>query len=208
MKYANTHAIIIKRRNHREADRMLTLYTEDLGKVTALAKGIRKIDSKRKGQLELLNEINVQLVEGKLWYIVAQVELLESFRELKSSLETTQWAYYISEITEKIIPENEQNENLYKMLKKTYQFIQEYKSFDIVNAYNLKLLKMLGYYSDQEMKNYPVDMKDYLSALSKQTYEEILKQNVSNDLLINCHYLLKEKIEEVSELSIKTEITI
>jgi hypothetical protein len=58
-------AIIIKKTKLGEADRILTLYTPDLGKIQAVAKGVRRPKSKLAGHLELLTHSLVSLARGR-----------------------------------------------------------------------------------------------------------------------------------------------
>ncbi|MEK7481937.1 MAG: DNA repair protein RecO, partial [Patescibacteria group bacterium] len=58
-----TEAIVLDRKESGEADGLLILYTQDLGKITAKAKSLRKITSKLSGHLQPLNLIKVRLIE-------------------------------------------------------------------------------------------------------------------------------------------------
>lgn len=65
MKQLTTDAIIIKRVNYQEADRIITLLTEEHGKVTVLAKGVRKSKSRLAGGLELFSVSTITFIDGK-----------------------------------------------------------------------------------------------------------------------------------------------
>lgn len=58
-----TEAIVLDRKESGEADGLLILYTQDLGKITAKAKSLRKITSKLSGHLQPLNLVKVRLIE-------------------------------------------------------------------------------------------------------------------------------------------------
>jgi DNA repair protein RecO (recombination protein O) len=60
-----TEAIIIKKIKLGEADRILTLYTSDYGKIEAVAKGVRRPKSKMAGHLELLTHSQLRLAHGR-----------------------------------------------------------------------------------------------------------------------------------------------
>lgn len=60
-----TNAIVLKRENIFEADRLYHLYTEDFGKVKAIAGGARKINAKLSGHLEPFNLTWVELMTKK-----------------------------------------------------------------------------------------------------------------------------------------------
>ncbi|MBE2222398.1 MAG: DNA repair protein RecO, partial [Anaerolineae bacterium] len=59
-----TEAIVLKRHNFGEADRLLTLYTREFGKMKAIAKGARKPQSRKTGHVELFMRSQFLLAEG------------------------------------------------------------------------------------------------------------------------------------------------
>lgn len=60
-----TSAIILRRVNYGEADRILTLLTRDFGKQALIAKGVRKEKSKLAGGIELFSESDISFIKGK-----------------------------------------------------------------------------------------------------------------------------------------------
>lgn len=205
-RYLKTKAIVLKRTNYNEADRLLTLYTEEKGKVTAIAKGVRKISSKKRGHLELFNLVDIQAIDHKGWYILTQVESIKTYPELKNDLQLTTYGYYISEIFEKLVPELEPNETLFKILTKTLDYINKSSGLTFINAFNLKLLRMLGFYSKTELKNLDATIRNYLDEIEIQTYEylSLKKYNLETEKL--AHNFLKNFTENVIESGIKTEL--
>ena len=81
---SSTLALIIGRRNYREADRLLTIFTEKNGKMIVRAKGVRLSKSKRGGHIELFNTVKVQIIEGRGFPVLAQTELVEDRSSIKS----------------------------------------------------------------------------------------------------------------------------
>jgi len=65
MKQINTHAIILNRIDYGEADRILTLLTPDHGKLTLIAKGVRRIKSKLAGGIELFSVSEISFIKGR-----------------------------------------------------------------------------------------------------------------------------------------------
>jgi len=59
--------IILKRINFSEADKILTIFTKRHGKVRAIAKGVRRLTSRKAGSVELFNQAGLFLLEGNLW---------------------------------------------------------------------------------------------------------------------------------------------
>ncbi|MCA9981663.1 MAG: DNA repair protein RecO, partial [Anaerolineales bacterium] len=93
-----TEAIVIKRRDHGEADRMLRLYTREFGKLDALAKGARKPQSRKTGHVELFMRTNFMIAEGRNFGIITQADLVEAYPDLRADLIRTTYAAYATEL--------------------------------------------------------------------------------------------------------------
>ena len=84
MHSSKASGIIIKRSNFAEADRILTILTDRLGKIKAIAKGVRKTRSHLAGSLEPYMLVDLQLHEGKTFYIVTGAEIMEEYQNIHS----------------------------------------------------------------------------------------------------------------------------
>ena len=70
---SSTRAVILRRRDHGDADRILTVYTPQLGKQEFIAKGIRKTTSRKAGHLELFAHTALQVADARTWPIITEV---------------------------------------------------------------------------------------------------------------------------------------
>lgn len=114
----SVEGIVLKRLNFGEADRILTLFTRDSGKITVLAKGIRKISSKRAGSLELFNHIKCNLVRGKGELdTLIEVELHHPFSSWRKHLGRINIAYQTCEVIDKLTPEHQPHPQIFEILK-------------------------------------------------------------------------------------------
>lgn len=96
MKYENTKAIILKRTNFQEADRIITLLAETKGKIRVMAKGVRKQKSKLAGGLELLSVSEIGYIIGKSEiYTVTSTRLVKHFGEIVKDIDKTMAAYKV-----------------------------------------------------------------------------------------------------------------
>ena len=98
-------AIVLRRTDHGEADRLLTLFTPDLGKMRAIAKGARKPSSRKSGHVELFTHTHLLLAQGKELDIVTQADTLDAFLPLRENLERVGYAYYLAELVDKFSEE-------------------------------------------------------------------------------------------------------
>lgn len=108
--------IVIKRINIGEADKLITFFTKQKGKIVCLAKGIRKIFSKRASSLELFNHVSMYIVKGKNLDVVAEVKTLHSFCCLQKKLTLLSNVYYLIELIDRLTAENQDNIQIYELL--------------------------------------------------------------------------------------------
>jgi len=205
-RYLNTEGIILKRINYKDADKILTIYTKEAGKISAIAKGIRKINSKRKSHLELLNCVKMHLIKSHGMYIVAQTEVIATNPQIRGNLERTNLAYYITEIFDKLIPEEEQSDLLFKFLQKTLKVLNESSDITFVNGFNLKLLKLTGFYSKNKIESFPNEIKEYFKQLEIMKYEDVLNIHPDYMLAKTSHEILRSLTEEVLEKPLKVKL--
>jgi len=111
-----TEAIIIKKTKLREADRILTLYTPHLGKIQAVARGVRRPRSKLAGHLELLTHSMVSLARGRNLDTVIGSQTINSFLPLKSDLWLTSCALYVIELINQFTADQDENYPLFQVL--------------------------------------------------------------------------------------------
>jgi len=141
-----TEAIVLKRMNLGEADRILTLYSPNLGKFRAVAKGVRRPKSKMGGHLELLTHSALMLARGKNLDIITQSQTIDSFLPLRGDLWHTTTALYAAELVERFTAEHVENRPLYKLLLNTLSWLCEAEDAELTLRYfELKLLTHLGY---------------------------------------------------------------
>lgn len=112
----STEAIVLKRTNLGEADRILTLFTPYKGKLHVIAKGVRRPISKMAGHLELLSRSQLQLALGRNLDIVTQAEGRENFLHLRTELWHMTCGFYLAELVNRFIEEHTQHANVYKLL--------------------------------------------------------------------------------------------
>ncbi len=112
-----TEAIIIKKTRLGEADRILTFYTPDMGKVQGVAKGVRRPKSKLSGHLELLTHSMVMLAQGRgNLDTITGCQTIHSFLLLKSDLDLCACALYSTELVNQFGVDRQENRRLFNLL--------------------------------------------------------------------------------------------
>ena len=125
-----TEAIVIKKTRLGEADRILTLYTPDMGKIQGVAKGVRRPKSKLSGHLELLTHSMIFLVHGRNLDTIVGSQNIESFLPLKSDLELGAYALYATELVYQFGAERQENRRLFSLLLEIMQQLCRQKTAD------------------------------------------------------------------------------
>ena len=116
MRTYSDEGIVLARRNFGEADRILSIYSKNHGRISAIAKGIRRPSSKKRGHLEIFSHINFQIAEGRSVGLLTEVETLDSFESLKKDLKKVSLAYFFMEVVGKITHEHERSNNLFDLI--------------------------------------------------------------------------------------------
>ena len=96
-----TTAIVLSRFDLGEADRVLTLLTPHDGKLKAIAKGVRRPQSRLGGSLEPFAELHLVLAHGRTFDVVTQATVRHAWLALRDRLESTATAWYLSELVER-----------------------------------------------------------------------------------------------------------
>lgn len=141
-----TEGIVLKRINLGEADKILTVYTPNLGKISAVAKGARRPKSKLGGHVETLNRSSMMLAKGRNLDIVTQSQTIDSHMALRSDLWLTSCALYICELVDRFTEEHSENYRIYKLLLNTLEQFGKSKNIQLLLRYfELHLLDYLGF---------------------------------------------------------------
>ncbi len=142
-------AIVLRRRNTGEADRVITFYTKELGKIRAIAKGIRRVPSRRSGYLEVFSHIRLTLHRARSLDIVTEAQSKETNGEFGNNLQKVSYAYYLCELVDALTAEHQEHDEIFALLNKSLRVI--HSSVDElawqheVFAFALQLLWILGF---------------------------------------------------------------
>ena len=112
-----TEAIVLRRADFGEADRLLTVFTPHRGKLKLIAKGARKPTSRKSGHVELFSLGQFFVAMGRELDIVTQAETIEPFLPLREDLLRATYAYYFAELADAFTAERDENKLLFDLLK-------------------------------------------------------------------------------------------
>jgi DNA repair protein RecO (recombination protein O) len=141
-----TEAIIIRKTKLGEADRIITLFTPQRGKIRAVAKGVRRPKSRLSGHLELLTYSKVDLVHGRNLDTIIGSETINGFLPLKNDLDLSAQALYVTELVEQFTAENSENFRLFELLFDTLDKLQTEENREmLIHYFETHLLSFTGY---------------------------------------------------------------
>lgn len=99
--------VIIHQTRFGEADKFVKIFTKNHGLVEVVAKGARRLTSKKSSHLDNLNLIKFQTSRGKIPQYLLQVETVNAFSRIKSDLKKTRSCFYLTEIINQTLVEGQ-----------------------------------------------------------------------------------------------------
>ena len=141
-----TKAIILKRENIFEADRLYHLYTEDFGKVKAIAGGVRKINAKLTGHLEPFNLIWVELMTKKGGDLLITTALSEiSLLENKDSPSQISLFAKMSDFSLKMLRGQEKDKEMWDFILNSFLSARADGTDKFLSNYKSGFIKIMGF---------------------------------------------------------------
>lgn len=140
-------AVVLRHSDYGEADRLLTLYTRQLGKSRAIVKGARKVTSRKAGHLEPFTHVNLQLARGRDLFIISQADTIETYVPLRDDLMLTGHASYAVELLDRLTYEDEtENPSIFRLLVDTLSRLSSrHDAWLVIRYYEMRLLDYLGF---------------------------------------------------------------
>jgi len=148
-------AIVIKKSDQGEHGETVQLYTATAGKVMAVAKGLKRKTSKQAAHLEPFNLIDCRLIAGQGLPIIASAHSRASFPDIKASLPKLALGFYLLELMDQLIYENEADSTLWQWLKTKLENLEQLDGAELDHTISKKyllairaeLMDILGYKS-------------------------------------------------------------
>jgi DNA repair protein RecO (recombination protein O) len=143
--------IILRKQDYRESDRLFVIYTDELGKISAVAKGVRKIKSKMAGHLELFSVATLMVAPGKTYYQIAGAAREKNFLNIKSDLGKTVLGSFCLEIVDIFTKNDHPDLKIYELIFEILEIFDNGKIKNFLKLYilskffALKLLSILGW---------------------------------------------------------------
>ncbi|OHA61718.1 MAG: DNA repair protein RecO [Candidatus Wildermuthbacteria bacterium GWA2_46_15] len=132
-----TKAFILRSENRGESDQLFWIYTKDFGQITVSAKGIRKLNSKLRGSIQIFYLSGVEFVQGRVYKTLTDAVLIEKFPDLRKNFLKLRLAYRFTKIFCSLVKNQQADEDLWQLL---------YRFFSELNRSELSLERALFFY--------------------------------------------------------------
>lgn len=150
-RHLKTEAVVLKRKYLLNRDAFITLFTQEEGKITATAKGVRSMISRRISSLMTGNLIRVVLYRRLDHYYLQSAEITSIFSQIKKDAYLQKELYFFLYILDQLLPERAREDTIYTLLKKFLIELSKNNFSRVRTAYYCnKLLELFGYSSHSE----------------------------------------------------------
>jgi DNA repair protein RecO (recombination protein O) len=142
-----TQAIVLKRRDFGEADRLLTILTPEHGKLDVIAKGARKPTSHKTGHVELYTRVDMLIHTGRELGIAVQAEMVEPYLGVREDLARAAYASYCAELLDRFTAEGDVDyRDLFRLFDETLERLCNADDPRLaVRYYEIRLLDEIGF---------------------------------------------------------------
>jgi DNA repair protein RecO (recombination protein O) len=148
--------IIIGIRDFGEADRILTIYSKNNGKITLLAKSARLPKSRKRGAIDSFNLVQFSAQKAKGVGYISEIEIIDGFKEIKLDIKRTSVAYFCLEVLSRLTQYEEKNEVLFTMLADALESLKYQNNLkNLRNEFTQKIVVLLGYWPHDKELEYP-----------------------------------------------------
>lgn len=145
MKDYKAEGIVIRVRDYNEADRLVTLFTRNYGKVQAIAKGCRKQKSRKRGIIQLFTYGDFVLYRGRSLDTITQCEGKESFSHLREDLDRMAYGAYMAELLDGFVTCGEPHEELFYLTLVCFHLLALEDPELVARAFETRVIDLLGY---------------------------------------------------------------
>lgn len=176
-------AIIFSRRDFRESDQVISLFTQEKGKLELLARGVKKITSKNSAHLEPFSLVDIDIAYGKEIDHLTKVQPIEYFRAIREDFEKSMAAQYVVSLTDKLVQVGEVDERLFNAMMMWFEHINLESSIlnlALVDGYIVVLLHCLGFGMSED--NGMEKWQDILRIMEAGDWEAVSESEFDEEL--------------------------
>ena len=182
--------IIIAKKDIEEADRYITLFMEDYGKVSTVIKGIRKSKKRDKTAVDILSLTDFQFYKKNDSLVISNFSTVKDYIGIKSDIDKINIAFYIFSILNQILVENGRNRKIYEVLEKTLDYLNissdERKNYLLILFFLNTIIKEEGISieNSNNIEEFQVDLQNQRRVEIEANVKEILQYLFQDNLKV------------------------
>lgn len=144
--HCSTQAIVLGYQEKGEGDRVVTIFTQNFGRLDVLVKGMRKMKSKLRGGLPLFSISEIRFVEGKSWKRLTDSVLVQEFDSLKKELDKITLASKAADVFKSLVKGEQKEDRIWSLLLDFFSCLDSNSRIDLLYPYFCwNLVALLGY---------------------------------------------------------------
>nr|DAU65654.1 MAG TPA: DNA repair protein RecO [Ackermannviridae sp.] len=180
--------IVISKKDIEEADRYITIFMEDYGKVSTVIKGIRKSKKRDKTAVDILSLTDFQFYKKNDSLIISNFSTIKDYIGIKSDIDKINIAFYIFSILNQILVENGRNRKIYEVLEKTLNYLDvsndERKNYLLILYFLYIIIKEEGISieNDNDMEELQVEVQTQRKVEIDDNVKKILEYLFKDNL--------------------------
>jgi DNA repair protein RecO (recombination protein O) len=148
--------IVLSRKIFSEADRILVIFSRYHGKVDVLAKGVRKVTSRKRGHIESFSYIKFSVSEGKGMNLITETETLDNFSNIRHDLKKISVAYFFLETVTRLTRESESHGEAFDILLEYLKKLEiSDQTKELRDKFTSEILVTLGFWPDGQKIDNP-----------------------------------------------------
>lgn len=188
--------VVIKEVTYKENDKIITLLTDDLGKISCIARGAKRTNSPILANSQYLVYSEFVLYRSKNFYYINSAEVINTFYNLRIDFDKLTYIFELTRLLNSVTDENEDTSNILKLFLNTLFAIDKYTTdINVLNAvFKIKLFQLLGF---------APRVQDCINCKTNLENNEIFYDYVSNSFYCgNCVGIDKRRYIKLSKATL------
>lgn len=139
--------IVLREIRYKDTSKILTIYTKENGKIAAMARGAYKPKSGLIANTQLFSHNEYEVYKGPNFHYINQGHVINSFYSIREKMERVSYGYYMLEMIDKSLEEEQKSEKLFLLLEKGLTILSSLEDdfLKFIVGYELKFISFLGY---------------------------------------------------------------
>lgn len=142
----SSEAIVLSSKSIGEADKLIIIFSREHGKLRLMAKGVKRLKSRKRGTLEPFSIIKFSGICAKGIPLMTETSIIDNLSAVRTDLKKVSVAYFFVEVIMRATQDEQPNDQLYVLLKKSLIALEEeFKLKKLRQNFSVELAEILGF---------------------------------------------------------------